>query len=341
MIKLTQMSVLGFVCLMVFSSPTFAQSTDQYLSSSAGIEKDDMFDSSANTPILLADASSLARQAPYFHASLWQAMDGSQPNNPSGASGGGGTQQAAGDSASDLAKKTQNPVADMISLPLQWNTYFETGPKGKTQNVLLVQPVIPMSIDNDWNFIARPIIPLLDQPAYTDSQNRNCGIGNIQFQGFFSPKKPVNDWVLGFGPYLEFPTNSGPDGRFGSDNCSAGPAFLALQMKGPWVYGGLVTQLWSYAGNDAEVNTTAIQPFVNYNLPNGWYLTSGPTLTANWSAPDSDDQWTIPVGGGIGKVLHIGKLPVNAKVAAYYNAVKPDGGADWQLQFQIQLLFPK
>jgi hypothetical protein len=252
-----------------------------------------------------------------------------------------GEEQVAGDSESNLAKQTQNPVADLISLPLQFNTYFETGPKAKTQNVLLVQPVIPLSLNTDWNFIARPIIPLLEQPPFMDDQNRNHGIGNIQFQGFFSPKEEVNDWILGVGPYLEFPTNSGPDNRFGSDNCSAGPAFIALQMKGPWVYGGLVTHLWSYAGNDAEVNATAVQPFINYNLPKGWYLSSAPTLTANWSAPDSDDQWTIPIGGGIGKVLKIGKQPVNISVRAYYNAVSPEGGADWQLQCQLQFLFPK
>jgi hypothetical protein len=244
------------------------------------------------------------------------------------------------DSASELAKKTQNPVADLISLPFQYNTYFETGPRGKTQNVLLIQPVVPFSLNNTWNFIARPILPLIEQPPLMDGQNRNHGLGNIQFQGFFSPKEKVGDWILGFGPYLEFPTNSGPDNRFGSDNWSAGPAFVALQSKGPWVYGGLVTHLWSYAGNDPEVNTTAIQPFLNYNLPDGWYLSSAPTITANWSA-DSSQQWTIPIGGGIGKVSHIGKQPVNVSVRAYHNLQSPRSGSDWQLQFQIQFLFPK
>ncbi len=250
-------------------------------------------------------------------------------------------EEAANDSASDLAKKTQNPVADMISLPFQYNTYFETGPKAKTQNILLIQPVIPISLNEDWNFIARPIIPLLEQPPLIDTQNRNYGLGNIQFQGFFSPKEKVGDWILGFGPYLEFPTNSGPDGRFGSDNWSAGPAFVALQMKGPWVFGGLLTQLWSYSGSDDEVNITAFQPFINYNLEDGWYLSAAPTITANWSAADSDDQWTIPIGGGIGKVFKIGKQPVNASIRAYHNLESPTGGADWQLQFQIQFLFPK
>jgi len=245
------------------------------------------------------------------------------------------------DKASDLAKQSQNPVADMVSLPFQYNTYFNTGPKDKTQNVLLVQPVVPMTINDNWNFIARPIIPILEQPPFVDGQNRNYGLGNIQFQGFFSPKDKVwDDWIVGFGPYLEFPTNSGPDNRFGSDNFSAGPAFVGLKMDGPWVYGSLVSHLWSYHGNDPEVNTTTIQPFVNYNLDDGWYLNSSPLITANWSA-DSSDRWTIPIGGGLGKVFKLGKQPVNASLSAYYNLEAPDTGAEWQLQFQIQFLFPK
>jgi len=243
-------------------------------------------------------------------------------------------------SATDLAKKTQNPIADLISLPFQYNTFFETGPEAKTQNTFLIQPVIPFNLNDDWNFIARPIIPLLNQPPLTDTQSRNHGLGNVQFQGFFSPKEKVGDWFVGFGPYLEFPTNSGPDDRFGSDNWSAGPAFVALQINGPWVYGGLVSQLWSYHGNDPEVNTTAIQPFVYYNMKDGWYLYSEPIITADWSA-DSSQQWTIPIGGGIGKVFKIGNQPVNISLGAFHNVESPTNGSDWQLQFQIQLLFPK
>lgn len=242
-------------------------------------------------------------------------------------------------SATDLAKQTQNPIADLISVPFQYNTFFETGPKGKTQNTLLVQPVIPFNLNDEWNFIARPIIPLLEQPPLAAGQDRNHGLGNIQFQGFFSPRKS-KDWIWGFGPYLEFPTNSGPDGRFGSDNWSAGPAFVALQTKGPWVYGGLVTHLWSYYGDDPEVNLTAFQPFINYNMKDGWYLSTAPIITANWSA-DSSQRWTIPIGGGIGKVHKFGKQPVNISLRAYHNLQSPRTGSDWQLQFQIQFLFPK
>ena len=262
------------------------------------------------------------------------------PAEPAAADTSAPAQPAAKHDATDLAKQTQNPVADLISLPIQNNTYFETGPDGRTQNVLLVQPVIPFHLNDDWNFIARPVIPIINQPAMTDDQNRNGGLGNIQFEGFFSPKKPVGDWILGFGPYLEFPTNSNPDGQFGTDNYSAGPAFLALQMKGHWVYGALVTHLWSYHGNDPEKNLTGIQPILNYNLKDGWYLNSAPQINANWSA-DSSDTWTIPVGGAVGKVFHVGKLPVNARVGAYYNVEAPDSGSDWQFQFQVQFLFPK
>ncbi|HEG44099.1 MAG TPA: hypothetical protein ENH94_08630 [Phycisphaerales bacterium] len=126
----------------------------------------------------------------------------------------------------------------------------------------------------------------------------------------------------------------------GSDNWSAGPAFVALQMKGPWVYGGLATHLWSYSGSDHEVNLTSLQPFINYNLEDGWYLTSNPVITANWSA-DNGNVWTVPIGGGFGRVFKVGKQPVNASLRAFYNVESPETGADWQLQFQIQFLFPK
>lgn len=249
-------------------------------------------------------------------------------------------EEAKEDNATELAKAAQNPVADMISLPFQWNTYFETGPEGKTQNVLLIQPVLPFSMNQDWNFIARPIIPLMEVPPMMDGQNRNFGLGNIQFQGFFSPKEKVGDWIIGFGPYLEFPTNSGPDNRFGSDNWSAGPAFVALQIKGPWVYGGLISHLWSYYGSDPEVNQTSIQPFLNYNMKGGWYLSASPVITANWNA-HSSQTWTIPIGGGIGRVFKMGNQPMNASLKLYHNVESPRSGSETQLQFQFQFLFPK
>jgi len=113
-------------------------------------------------------------------------------------------------------------------------------------------------------------------------------------------------------------------------------------MDGPWVYGGLINQIWSFAGDNdrADVSQMLLQPFVNYNMPDGWYLVSAPIITANWEA-SSDNAWTVPLGGGIGKIFTVGKQPLNASIQGYYNVQKPDMGADWTLRAQLQFLFPK
>ena len=165
----------------------------------------------------------------------------------------------------------------------------------------------------------------------------NKGLGNIQFPGFLSPRDS-GEWIWGVGPVFEFPSNS--DDRLGSDNWSAGPSIVALKMEGPWVYGALWNQLWSYAGNDPEVNKMLIQPFINFNMEDGWYLSSSPIITADWTA-DSSQQWTIPIGGGLGKIIRIGKLPVNLSVQAFHNIESPRNGSDWSARFQLQFLFPK
>lgn len=122
----------------------------------------------------------------------------------------------------------------------------------------------------------------------------------------------------------------------------AGPAAVVLTMRGKWVVGSLVRQLWSFAGDGdrQDVNQTLIQPFVNYNFPGGWYAVSAPIVTANWEA-DSDDTWTIPVGGGMGKIFHLGSQAMNASAQIFYNVESPRYGLDWSARFQLQLLFPK
>jgi len=109
-------------------------------------------------------------------------------------------------------------------------------------------------------------------------------------------------------------------------------------MSGKWVYGATVNQTWSVSNDN--VNQLYIQYFINYNLPKSWYLSSAPIVTANWNA-DSGNQWIVPFGGTVGKLFKLGKQPINAQAGAFYNAVKPDGGAEWQTRFQLQFLFPK
>lgn len=237
-----------------------------------------------------------------------------------------------------LAKKTQNPVADLISIPFQNNFTFPTGPGDDVLYVLNVQPVIPISITEDWNVITRTIVPIIHQPGLADGQSSDNGIGDLQFTAFLSPAESTG-LIWGAGPVLRFPTASRD--TLGSEKWSAGPSVVALMSKGPWVVGGLVQNLWSYAGDSDrnDVNQLLLQPFLNYNLPDGWYLTSSPVVTSDWNR--SRQKWTVPVGGGFGKIVRIGKLPVNLQLQAYYNVAKPDEVGDWTIRFQVQLLFPK
>ena len=252
---------------------------------------------------------------------------------------GDGIIEAGEDPQEELAKAAQNPVADLISLPFQNNTNFNFGPENKTQNILNIQPVWPFSLTDEWNLITRTIVPVISQPALFRGDDRENGLGDTTFTAFFSPAEP-GKWIWGAGPVLLLPTAT--DDKLGTDKWGAGPSAVVLTSDGPWLYGALFSQLWSFAGdNDRDdVNQSLVQPFVNYNLPDGWYLVSSPIITANWEA-DSSDTWTVPVGGGFGKIFRIGRQPVNAQMQAFYNVETPDNGADWQLRLQWQFLFPK
>jgi len=237
--------------------------------------------------------------------------------------------------ATELAKKLQNPVADLISVPFQSNFNFGVGPEDKTQYVLNIQPVLPQRISEQWNWIHRAIIPLIDQPAPVDA----FGLGDIQYQGFLSPAKP-GKLIWGVGPVLQVP--SATDDQLGTEKWSAGAGAVALRMDGPWVYGALVNNIWSFAGDDdrANVNQMLIQPFINYNLGRGLAIGTSPIITSNWEAP-SGQKWTVPLGAQVSQIIPIDKVPVNFLLGAYYNIEKPDSGPDWTLRFQIALLFPK
>jgi hypothetical protein len=238
----------------------------------------------------------------------------------------------------DLAKATQNPLASMISLPFQNNTNFGIGPDDDTQNILNIQPVWPFSLGEDWNFVTRTIIPVISQPGVAPGESRTNGLGDVTFTGWVSPKNS-GKWIWGVGGALVLPTAT--DDALGNDKWSVGPSVVVLTMPGKWVIGSLVSNVWSVGGSgDQDVNFFTWQYFINYNMDNGWYLTSAPIITANWEA-DSDNTWTVPFGGGVGKIFRIGKQPLNAQVSAYYNVEKPESGADWQLRLQLQMLFPK
>jgi len=245
--------------------------------------------------------------------------------------------------AEELAKLAQNPIANLISVPFQNNTNFNYGPEAGTQNVLNVQPVIPFSINADWDLVTRTIVPLIWQPELVPNQAMEFGLGDIQLSGFLGPSQPGPGGLLwGAGAIVQIPTNS--DERLGNKNWGLGPTAVVLKLEqgNPWVYGALVNNVWSLTSDErgGAYNNFLLQPFVNYNLPGGTYIASSPIVTANWRA-ESGQKWIVPLGLGVGHIFHLGKLPLNAQIAGYYNIVSPDDGPDWQLRAQIQFMFPK
>ena len=239
----------------------------------------------------------------------------------------------------ELASQAQNPLASLISVPYQNNTNFGLGPNDRTQNVLNIQPVIPFGLGTNLNLITRTILPLITQPDLTMTSGRTTGFGDILFTAWLSPAE-AGKVIWGVGPVI-----SAPMGKEGlsSEKWGFGPSVVALIMPGPWVVGGLVNNIWSVGGDESlpDVNQMTLQYFVNYNFPSGWYLTSAPIITANWEA-DAGNKWTVPFGGGSRKVFRIGSQPINTNTQAFYNVETPDDfGADWQLRFQVQLLFPR
>ncbi|MBT8069982.1 MAG: neuromedin U [Xanthomonadales bacterium] len=240
-----------------------------------------------------------------------------------------------------LAKAAQNPIASMISVPFQNNTNFNFGPEEGTQNILNIQPVLPIELNDQWNVITRTIIPVISQPALMPGQGRRNGLGDLQVSAFLSPSAPpANGWIWGVGAIAQLDTASSD--RLGAGAWGLGPTAVTLKTFGPWLVGGLINNVWSVSTDRDDVNQMLVQPFINYNFPDkpGRYLTFAPLITANWKA-DNGNKWTVPLGLGIGQVTRFGKQPVNMQASVYYNVVRPDFGADWQLRLQLQLMFPK
>lgn len=260
-----------------------------------------------------------------------------------------------------LQKATQNPVSNLISVPLQNNSNFDIGPFARAQNVLNIQPVIPVSVSENWNMIIRWITPLIWQPApgkqsleafgieentpaYLAGQEaqKNAGVfgfGDMTPTFFFSPAKP-HKLIWGAGPVFVLPTATSE--TIGQGKLSMGPSFVALMQPGHWTLGALINNAWSVAGSGGrpDVNQMLLQYFINYNLKKGWYITVQPIVTANWQA-SSGSVWTVPVGGGIGRIMKVGFQPINLSAQFYGNAVYPTGGSPWGMRLQIAFLFPK
>lgn len=259
-------------------------------------------------------------------------------------------QQAREGNTEALAKEAQNPVANLISLPIQWNSTpsSQWAPRAvdpgaqanRTLNVWNVQPVVPFRLNSDFFLISRTIIPVIQRPLTGSSDV--IGIGDINPTIFLVPRT-TKRFQFGLGPTLVIPSAS--DVQLSTQRWSAGPAGVAVYTRGALVAGMLANNIWSFAGEGGRpVNSMLIQPFLNINLANGWYIASSPIITADWTARNGKG-WTVPIGGGVGRIFRIGSQPFNASLQGFWNAVRPEPLGEQLLgpvtiRLQIQALFP-
>ncbi len=247
---------------------------------------------------------------------------------------------AAQDDAAELAKKLANPVASLISVPIQANYDQNIGPDedGSAWRIN-IQPVIPFSLSEDWNLISRTILPVIDQEDVPVAGMGESGIGDVLQSFFFSPKKPTDSgWILGVGPVVLLPTGS--EDALSTEKWGVGPTAVALKQMGRWTVGGLVNHVESFAGEDdrADVSATFLQPFLTYITKSKTTLALNTETTYDWE----NEEWSVPINCNVLQLLKIGPQIIQVGVGARYWADAPDGAADgWGFRTQLTFLFPK
>ena len=256
----------------------------------------------------------------------------------------GASALAATDQQANLSQQANNPIANMISVPLQYSGNFNIGPHDRNQHVFTIQPVIPFELSEDWLLVTRWVLPIIDQPDISDNSDSTFGIGDLNPALFFSPSSKLTglpkEFMFGFGPNFSVPTSS--DSDLGSNKWGIGPTVLGVYSKDKLQVGALTSNTWSLGDGGDEINAFLFEPWIGYNITDEWYVLSDMVITADWNAPSSE-RWVVPVGGGFGKTFEIGKQAMNSNLQAYVNVGNSadEAGPDWNLVFTLQFLFPK
>jgi hypothetical protein len=258
---------------------------------------------------------------------------------PTSAPVSGVESDTAGKDEAAIAKETENPIADLISVPFNNYSTFNYGSKG-TLDILEIQPVIPIHLTPDWNLITRTVLPVVWTPDLSPVPTVPVGIAPADFSAFLTPKNETNGWLWGVGPVVQIPTITSSD--LGSSVWGGGPTAVVVWTGDKIVAGALANAIWSFGGRHGPFGnsyyTSLFEPFFNYNFGGGWFAYSDPNITANWQAKGI--KWTVPLGGGVARIIKVGgKLPIKLAAGLFYDAVQPSSGGRWVLNANLTFIF--
>ena len=243
-------------------------------------------------------------------------------------------------SDADLAQELSNPIANLITIPVQMNYDRGIGPQDDGWKLQTnIQPVIPFQLNDSWNLITRTIIPVIYQDDIVPGSGSDFGLGDINMSLFFSPREPTSGGILwGIGPVLLFP--SATESLLGGKKWGAGPGLVGLTMRGQWTIGMLTNHIWSFAGDSdrQDISNTFMQPFVAYTWPSAWTASIQSETTYNWET----EKWSVPVNVAISKLVRWGRLPVSLQGGVGYWLESPDSGPEgWRFRLQANFVLPK
>jgi hypothetical protein len=237
----------------------------------------------------------------------------------------------------DLAKQLSNPISSLVSVPFQFNWEQNVGPNEQTRFILNVQPVLPFAVNDDWNLIARVIVPFVSQPPLFEGGAPAFGVSDVLASFFFSPSRGALIW--GVGPVISLPSTTMP--TLGTEKWSTGPTVVVLKQTGPWTLGALWNQVWSFSGNPGrdDVNQMFLQPFLSYQATRTLTLTLQSETTANWEV--DEDRWTVPINVVLSKLSSFGTFPASYQVGFGGFPAHPEVGPSWKVRGAIVILLPR
>ena len=240
----------------------------------------------------------------------------------------------------DLAQDLTNPLADLMTIPIQMNWDRNIGVRDEGRKMQTnIQPVVPFHLSEDWNMISRTIVPLVHQDDIFPGAGSQFGLGDINLSLFFSPRKPTSGGIIwGAGPIFLLPTAT--DSKLGADKWGAGPTGVVLAMRGPWTMGVLGNHIWSVGGNGdrPDISSTFLQPIAAYTWPSAWTVSVQSESTYDWKT----EKWSIPVNAAVSKLVRWGKVPVSLQAGVGYWLESPNTGPEgWRFRLQANFVLPK